>query len=188
MELITKSTDYIGSKDFKPYLIKDIFKDKELNLSSLSERFDGQENFLNNKDWYIYHANYGTSEEKSFVEMFSTQLEVLQKKFEQIYLLRNEQFFKIYNFDDGRAFQPDYLIYAQDKKYENLFIQVFIEPKGKFLKEFDKWKEEFLKNITKNFEKDFIKFSNNRKFKILGLPFYNNEDENEFKNILLNQL
>ena len=60
-------------------MIKDIFKDKELNLSSLSERFDGQENFLNNKDWYIYHANYGTSEEKSFVEMFSTQLEVLQK-------------------------------------------------------------------------------------------------------------
>ncbi len=187
-ELITKSTDYIGSKNFKPYLIKNIFKDKELNLSSLSERFDGQENFLNDKDWYIYHANYGTSEEKSFVEMFSTQLEVLQKKFEQIYLLRNEQFFKIYNFDDGRAFQPDYLIYAQDKKYENLYIQVFVEPKGKFLKEFDKWKEDFLKSITKNFGKDFFKFSNNRKFKILGLPFYNNEDENEFKNILLDQL
>ena len=80
------------------------------------------------------------------------------------------------------------MIYAQDKKYENLYIQVFVEPKGKFLKEFDKWKEDFLTSITKNFGKDFFKFSNNRKFKILGLPFYNNEDENEFKNILLDQL
>ena len=187
-ELITKTTDYIGSKNFKPYLIKNIFKDKELNLSSLSGRIDGQEDFLSNKDWYVYQANYGTSEEKSFVEMFSLQLQILQKKFEQIYLFRNEQFFKIYNFDDGRAFQPDYLIYAKDKKVDNLFIQVFVEPKGTFLKDFDKWKEEFLKDISKTFKNNKIIFLNNKNFKIVGLPFYTSENENEFKNILLNQL
>ena len=187
-ELIFNSTDYLGSKDFKPYLIKDIFFDKELNLSSKSERIDGQENFIDDKDWYIYDANFGTSEEKSFVEMFSTQINILRERFEQIYLLRNEQFFKIYNFRDGQAFQPDYLIYAKDKKINDLFIQVFVEPKGKFLKDFDKWKEEFLQNISEIFKEKNIKYSKSKSIKILGLPFYNNEDENEFKSILLNQL
>lgn len=187
-ELISNTTEFLGSKDFKPHLIKDVFYDKELNLSSNSERTDGQESFISDKDWYIYDSNFGTSEEKNFVEMFETQIKILKEKFGEIYLLRNEQFFKIYNFKDGRAFQPDYLIYAKDKKNENLFIQVFIEPKGKFLKEFDKWKEEFLKNISLIFKDNNIKFSKQNSTKIVGLPFYNSDDENEFKNILLNQL
>jgi len=68
-----------------------------------------------------------------------------------------------------------------------LTYQIFIEPKGKYLKEHDKWKQELLKEITENFKGKTLEFktqSKTQKYRLVGVPFYNKEDENKFKQSL----
>jgi len=164
--------------------INNVFKDREIKVHRDSERADGQESFVADKKWYVYNANYGTSEEKKFVEMFARRFENLKDSFENIYLIRNERKLKIYD-KFGRAFEPDFVLFCKQKTGEHLIYQVFIEPKGSHLKLYDKWKEEFLKEIRnkrKIFEINFDKYL------VTGVPFYNNESENEFKESLENLL
>jgi len=180
-------TEYQGTERFQPGDISHIFHDKEIKLLRDSEREDGDEQFVSDKGWYVFNANYGTSEEKSFVRMLDRQIDELKKKYDGIYLIRNERHFKIYSFSDGRAFEPDFVLFLREKNGNILTYQLFIEPKGKHLKEFDKWKQNFLKEITVKFKERILEFKNPRKtqkYKLVGVPFYNNEDENEFKRSL----
>ncbi len=178
-EIKANTTEYQGS-DWKNDYIHKIFKDKEIKINKDSERADGQEEFVADKDWYVYNANYGTSEEKKFVEMFARRFGKLQHNCENIYLIRNERELKIYD-KLGRAFEPDFVLFCKQKESEQLIYQVFIEPKGKHLKAHDKWKEEFLKQIRD--KKEVIEIHSD-KYLITGVPFYNNENENEFKESL----
>lgn len=77
------------TKDNEP--IHKIFKDKEIKVHKDSKRADGQEAVVVNEPWYVYNANYGTSEDKKFVELFARKFEGLNQKFEKIYLIRNER-------------------------------------------------------------------------------------------------
>lgn len=79
------------------------------------------------KDWYALDAFYGTSEEKSLIEFLKGTMDNFKDKYEEVYLLRNEEVYKIFNFDDGKGFMPDFLLFLKSKE-ENLFYQVFIEP------------------------------------------------------------
>jgi len=47
--------------------------------------------------------------------------------------------------------------------------------------EYDKWKSDFLEEIKEKFKSKILKFSKSRKYKIIGVPFYNSESENEFE-------
>ncbi len=175
---------YIGTKVFEPHQIKKIFKEKTLRFqirkggksevgksilrsdipNDLSTRID-------KKDWHSYTDNFGTSEEKYLVKFIDSQMKALQEKYSEIHLLRNESFFQLINFDDGKALEPDYLLYLKDKNTENkLFYQLFIEPKGEQLIEKDKWKEDFLQSIEK---KAKLNWTIENQYKVIGLPFYN---------------
>ena len=68
-----------------------------------------------------------------------------------------------------------------------LTYQMFIEPKGKHLKENDRWKEIFLQEITSEFDCQTLTFED-EKYRLIGVPFYNNEDENKFKDSLYQAL
>jgi hypothetical protein len=50
------------------------FKDKEIRVNKYDERAKGQEEVVANEPWYVYNANYGTCEEKKFVELFLDDL------------------------------------------------------------------------------------------------------------------
>jgi len=178
-EIKSNLTQYEGS-DYINKPIRDVFKDKEIKLYKDSERADGQFDIVSEPEWYVYNANYGTSEEKEFVKMFARRFEKLEEKFENIYLIRNEREIKIID-KLGRAFEPDFVLFCKQKTGEELTYQVFIEPKGNHLKAHDKWKEEFLKEIRD--EKKTLKIDSD-KYLITGVPFYNNENENEFKETL----
>lgn len=178
-EIKSNLTEFEGSDYIKEYVHK-VFRDKEIKVYKDSEREDGQELLVINEPWYVYNANYGTSEEKSFVSMFARRFESLGQKFKNIYLIRNEREIKIID-KLGRAFEPDFVLFCKEKKGEELTYQVFIEPKGNHLLSHDKWKEDFLKEI-KSEEKTII--INTDKYLITGVPFYNNENENEFKKSL----
>lgn len=175
IEIKNNDVQYEGTEYTYAY-IKDKFTDKVLHINKNDERAKGQEEFIKDKQWYVYSANYGTSEEKRFVEMFSERYNSLCASFENIYIIRNEQVLKIYD-SIGRAFEPDFLLFCQQKDGKKLLFQVFIEPKGGHLTAKDKWKEDLLKAIKDK----YIVVKELDNYVITGVPFYNYDNENEFK-------
>jgi len=175
-QIKNNTPDYEGSNFFK-VPVQSTFKDKEIRINKNDERSNGQENLVADKDWYVFNANYGTSEEKQFVELFARRLEAIKTKFKDIYLVRNEREIKIFD-DFGRAFEPDFLLFCKQRNEEDLIFQVFIEPKGQHLIANDKWKEDFLKKISDH--KEVISI-NADSYLITAVPFYNHNTENEFK-------
>jgi len=175
-QIKNNTPDYEGSDFFKvPF--QSTFKDKKIRVNRSDERSKGQENIVADKDWYVFNANYGTSEEKKFVELFARRLKGIETKFKNIYLVRNEREIKIFD-DFGRAFEPDFLLFCRQRNEEELIFQVFIEPKGQHLIANDKWKEDFLKKIID--QKKVISISTDS-YLITAVPFYNHNTENEFK-------
>lgn len=187
-EIKRNITEYVGTHEFKPDNLNRIFYDKILKLSEDSERSKGDESFVADKEWYVYNANYGTSEEKDFVRMLARQIDKLREKYDGIYLIRNERHFKIYNFSDGQPFEPDFVLFLKEKDGSFLIYQLFIEPKGRHLKEHDKWKEQFLEGIREQFKDKTMVFTTKQKYRLIGVPFYNNQDENKFKETLYTTL
>ncbi len=182
-EIKGNSTEFEGSDYVQEYVHK-VFKDKPVRINKYDERANGQEALVANEPWYAYNANYGTSEEKKFVELFAKRFESLNQKFENIYLLRNERELKIYD-KLGRAFEPDFVLFCKQKESEQLTFQVFIEPKGNGFIANDKWKEEFLKDIQRSKKTISIQTDS---YLITAVPFYNYSNENEFEKELENTL
>jgi len=175
-EIKVNKTDYEGSPYISKYL-RDIFGTKEISFPKDAERERGQEKELADKDWYAYNANYGTSEERAFISLFARRYENFTKKYEDIYVIRNEKVVKIID-KLGRTFEPDFLLYLRDRNSGHVVYQIFIEPKGSHLVGKDKWKEDFLKEmlssgLTLKIDTD--------SYHIIGVPFYNEGNENEFK-------
>ena len=167
---------YRGTTEFNPQNINEIFHDKVINYSEVREGSVGESQddiTLAAKDWFAYNDNYGTSEEKAFVAYFSKRIDELKKIYSKIYLIRNEREFKIFSFDDGARFEPDYVLFLQRKDGVEQF-QIFIEPKGEHLTANDAWKEKFLLELKSKVLVD------DGDYKIWGLPFYNHNDVKNF--------
>lgn len=198
-EISTKFGDYRGTKSFYREPLRKYFKDKKLSFSVNNNataetgkptmRNDiPQEYFvdLNAADWYVYNENYGSSEEKFLVKYFHNNIDKLREKFKDIYLLRNERFFKIYRFSDAKATEPDFVLYLTDKDSdEELIYQLFIEPKGDHLLYNDEWKEQFLQEIEKE---AVIELYKNQQFKLIGMPFYNKQQREDIFERKLNEI
>ena len=134
---------------------------------------------LSNKSWYVFNDCFGTSEEKYFVKYIDKIYNQLREKYDEVYLVRNERFFKLYNFDDGRPLEPDFVLFLYQKsKPKSLHYQVFIEPKGAHLKETDAWKQNFLVSLKK--EHKVEQLWEDKKYVVWGMPFYNNSEETQF--------
>jgi type III restriction enzyme len=198
-EISTKFGEYRGTKSFYREPIRKHFKNKKLsftvNTSPTAEtgkptmRHDIDPKYyvdLVKSDWYAFNENYGSSEEKFLVKFFESQLEDLKQKYADIYLLRNERFFKIYRFSDGKATEPDFVLFMTEKKTgEEIIYQLFIEPKGNQLLYTDQWKEDFLMGIENDAS---IELYQNQSFRLIGMPFYNKDNreavfEEKLKNI-----
>ena len=189
-EIRQQITEYEGSRDFRNDRVHNVFKDKVLkfDVQNPQAEEDAQfAHFVSSKDWFAFNTVYGTSEEKAFVRMLDRQMVTLTENYDEIYLLRNERHFKIYNFDDGQAFEPDFVLFLREQDGNMLTYQMFIEPKGEHLKANDQWKAIFLKEISSEFDCKTLTFEN-EKYRLIGVPFYNNEDENKFKDSLYQAL
>lgn len=176
--------EFKGSKEFKPFMIKDKITDKVLNfaLSDSTDKEFGKSminptetNYhldLGNRDWYVFEDCFGTSEEKLLIKFIDKAYEKLKPKFEEIYLVRNERHFKIYNFDDGRPTEPDFVLFmVNHQPEESMHYQIFIEPKGEHLLKKDEWKEKFLMQLR---EEHFLEqLWKGKNYIIWGMPFFN---------------
>lgn len=183
----------VGSKLFDGKHFRDVFRtehrykvtpggtDKEEGVSmketdNIYLRLD-----LTTADWYIYDDNFGTSEEKYLIKYIDEIMPKLQEKYSDVYLVRNYKELRVYAFDDGRATEPDFILFlrrkGEEEQYDNL--QIFIEPKGEHLRASDKWKEAFELSIHDNAE---VRFETpNDKFVIWGMPFFTNSRRQEFE-------
>ena len=186
-EVREQTTDYEGTKEFQRRCwVREVFKDKVLKFdaNNLHAEDDAQfEHFVSTREWFANNTIYGTGVEKAFVRMLDRFIIQLEEQYDEIHLLRNEGHFAIYSFSDGSAFQPDFALFLREKNGEMSVYQLFVEPKGDYLKEHDRWKEDFLRKITSEFEGRRLEF-NNKKYRLIGVPFYNNQDENEFRQAL----
>ncbi len=184
-ELREQITEHEGTKHFYREQIHTIFDNKILKFNAKSTRAD--ENHLAERlskaaKWYAFNGLYGTSEEKAFVEFLQTHLAELQETYDDVYLIRNERHFYIYNFFDGRAFQPDFVLILGKENGETLSYQLFIEPKGEHIEDFDRWKEDFLKEIDTERKTELI--IEDKNYRIIGLPFYQEKNQNQFREAL----
>ena len=186
----------VGTKQFNGRPFRDVFRtehrykvtpggaDKEEGVSmketdNIYLRLD-----LTTADWYIYDDNFGTSEEKYLIKYIEEIMPKLREKYSDVYLVRNYKELKVYAFDDGRATEPDFVLFLRCEGEEELYdnIQIFIEPKGEHLRAVDKWKENFELSIHDN--ATILFKTSNDKFSIWGMPFFTNSKRLEFENAI----
>jgi type III restriction enzyme len=183
-----ESVDYIGTKDFKPYPIKDRFTDKvlklrvegETGLSWAESNVPGLDQIdLSGKDWHAYDDSYGTDQEKHFIKYIHDQEARLREHYDEFHLLRNEKAVKLFAFHDGQAFEPDFVLFLRKKGEEkNTILQLFVEPKGDHLQQADNWKEVFLKEIEGQVRIETV--FQGRDYAVYGLPFFNEQGQTNF--------
>ena len=177
---------YKGTEVFKSMPLRSKIFEKTVNLEVGSERAKEQGNPIvltehqldvGQKDWFVFDKHYGTPEEKSFVRFFNDRLiDDLNKHFEEVYLVRNERQFRLYSFDEGNVFEPDFLLFVTRteggiKKY----WQVFIEPKGDGFIIGDQWKEAFMLQMKDRHQINQVHKS--KEYVVWGMPFYNEKQE-----------
>ncbi len=184
-EIREEITEYEGTKHFYAQQIRAVFTDKTLKFNVETPRADDSDvaYLVKVSDWFAFENLYGTSEEKAFVQMLDRWIQESEESYEDIYLLRNAGHFSLYNFSDGRGFQPDFVLFLREKNGASLSYQLFIEPKGEHLSANDRWKEEFLEEIRAEYRSKIL--TENSKYRIIGVPsFYHERYENQFKDEL----
>jgi type III restriction enzyme len=189
LEFVTKvitsdKVEFKGSKEFKPRMMKEVFKEKVLNFTidegtdqefgkSMSSAVETAYHLdLSTRDWFVFNDCYGTSEEKLLIKFIDKRYKELAAVYSEVYLIRNEKHFKIYGYDDGKPLEPDFVLYLIGKEpVKTMHYQVFLEPKGSHLLRADKWKEDFLLSIKENHTIEQL-FSD-RNYVVWGMPFFN---------------
>lgn len=193
-ELKYISNPTIGS-EFKPVAFKD-YSDWKKEKSVVEEpENDYLHEELVKKKWYVLDGFHGTSEERNLIEFLKDTMGNFENHYEEVYLLRNEEVYKIYDFEKGRGFQPDFLLFLKEKK-KKLYYQVFIEPKGSQFKDAadgfkdskEGWKEKFLEQITDKYGIKQVLKAENKDYKLIGLPLYNQKTSKVFKDAVKNNL
>ena len=187
LEFFDKFTNKIGEManpykgtEFIPKTFNELFGNIKEKLINLTDYDTSLEEEAPKKEWFVLNRFIGTYEETKFFRFFENIVGNLKTKYSEIYLLRNEEVYLIYDYEQGRGFAPDFLLFLKSEK-ENIYYQVFIEPKGKTFFEQDKWKEKFLDQIDKKHGIRATLIAEDKDYKLIGLPFYNSEIEAEFK-------
>ncbi|MFA4809730.1 DEAD/DEAH box helicase family protein, partial [Helicobacter pylori] len=125
--------------------------------------------------------------EREFLDFINKNKEILDKKFKEWCVLRNDHFTELKVFCNienspyyAQGFEPDFILFAQTHEDEFLGFTCYMEAKGEHLEPSNAWKEEFLEML----ENATLK-SHNKKLHLKGLPFFtlhNNKVVNgEFK-------
>lgn len=189
------TSEFVGTNLFKTRLLQQVFKDKKIKID-IDEVKNKELKDVNlaEKDWYAQNEFYGTEEEQKFINFIDGFIEKLKQKYSDIALLRNEKFFQVFDFDEGRAFEPDFVMLLKERNHKITIYQVFIESKGDQFKDsqgrFDNskegWKQDFLLGLEN--KADINLKLENKHFKLIGLPFYNDRLKKEFEEALKNKI
>jgi len=187
----TKTADFVGTDLFKAKMLKEVFYDKKIKIDKDELESKKLEDVnLADREWYAQTEFYGTDEEQNFISFIDGFIEKLRQKYSDISLLRNEKFFRVFGFEDGGVFEPDFIMLLKRRNHVVSIYQIFIEPKGnqfkdrngKFEDSKEGWKQKFLLELETKADIDFK--LENTNFKLIGLPFYNEQLKREFEEAL----
>ncbi len=122
--------------------------------------------------------------ERKFLNFINDHKEVLDKKFKEWCVLRNDHFaeLKVFcNIEDSpyyaQGFEPDFILFAQTHEDEFLGFTCYMEAKGEHLESSNAWKKEFLEML----ENAALKI-HNKKLHLKGLPFFTFTNNNRTLN------
>ncbi len=117
--------------------------------------------------------------ERKFLDFINDYKEVLDKKFKEWCVLRNDHFaeLKVFcNIEDSpyyaQGFEPDFILFAQTHSDEFLGFTCYMEAKGEHLEPSNAWKEEFLEMLE-----NATLESHNKKLNLKGLPFFTHHNK-----------
>ncbi|RVY84508.1 DEAD/DEAH box helicase family protein [Helicobacter pylori] len=112
--------------------------------------------------------------ERDFLDFINKNKELLDKKFKEWCVLRNDHFTELKVFCNienspyyAQGFEPDFILFAQTHSDEFLGFTCYMEAKGEHLEPSNAWKKEFLEML----ENATLK-SHNKKLHLKGLPFF----------------
>ncbi|RVZ30390.1 DEAD/DEAH box helicase [Helicobacter pylori] len=112
--------------------------------------------------------------ERDFLHFINKNKELLDKKFKEWCVLRNDHFAELKVFCNienspfyAQGFEPDFILFAQMHSDEFLGFTCYMEAKGEHLEPSNAWKKEFLETL----ENATLK-SHNKKLHLKGLPFF----------------
>ncbi|WQU38520.1 DEAD/DEAH box helicase family protein [Helicobacter pylori] len=111
--------------------------------------------------------------ERDFLDFINKNKEILDKKFKEWCVLRNDHFAELKVFCNikgpcyAQGFEPDFILFAQTHEDEFLGFTCYMEAKGEHLEPSNAWKKEFLEML----ENATLK-SHNKKLYLKGLPFF----------------
>lgn len=129
-------------------------------------------------EWFAHDDFYGTTAELELIRFFARRIDDLRRAYGDVQLVRNEKAVKLYDFDQGRGFEPDFLLFLEhDEGGEAVVVQLFLEPKGGHLAKGEEWKEQFLLAIERQHELPEPYRATHR---LRGEPFF---DENSLDRI-----
>lgn len=184
-----------GTNRFVPMALHDVVVDYQKRVSNnftgnmlIQEKI--QPNDMKRFDWFVYDTAIVDGLEKSLIDLISNFVEQLKQKYQEVYLIRNEETISklsLHEFDSKvsvkhyQGFLPDFLLYLNQ---EQSIYQIYLEPKGDQLLERDQWKEDLLQSIRP----DKIEvIGENNQVKLYGMKFYTAGDkrqvEHEFQDL-----
>lgn len=131
-----------GSKRFTPKQVRDVFHDHRYKVAIGKESKEDGVSMKNSTnaflrldlmtcEWYGYEDNFGTEEEKYLIKYIESIIGKLKEKYSEVYLLRNYKELKIYSFDDGRATEPDFVLFLRkkEKKASSIIFRYLLNQK-----------------------------------------------------------
>ncbi|MGL2695379.1 DEAD/DEAH box helicase family protein [Helicobacter pylori] len=112
--------------------------------------------------------------EREFLDFINKNKELLNKKFKEWCVLRNDHFAELKVFCNienspyyAQGFEPDFILFAQTHSDEFLGFTCYMEAKGEHLEPSNAWKKEFLETLENATLKSY-----NKKLHLKGLPFF----------------
>lgn len=189
---------YKGTEKFESFSFENLFgetKEKLIDKEKYERDSKSLAEELKKHKWYVLNDFSGTSEEIELIEFLKKKIGNLEEKYNEVYLLRNEEVYKIYDFEEGRGFEPDFLLFLKGKK-GNLYYQIFIEPKGGqftdkeggFKDSKEGWKEDFLQQITDKYGNGELLKAESKYYRLIGLSLFNKREEHAFEEVFNGQL
>ncbi|MGE7661320.1 DEAD/DEAH box helicase family protein [Peribacillus sp. NPDC097197] len=168
-----------GTPVFEGFAISKLIDDYVIEMNTVNQRVKNVNQVIRTKnmkdqDWYIYDQAIVNGLESDMIDFINNYMEELQSKYDEVYLIRNERKIKFVEIDGIRGFMPDFLLYMKDADFT---YQVFLEPKGDYLREKDKWKEDFLLSLAKR--SDIKVLNENEKVRLIGIKFFSENKESK---------
>ncbi|WP_412030838.1 DEAD/DEAH box helicase family protein [Helicobacter pylori] len=127
-------------------------------------------------EWLLFNdmRKLDSGLEREFLGFINNNKELLDKKFKEWCVLRNDHFAELKVFCNienspfyAQGFEPDFILFAQTHENEFLGFTCYMEVKGEHLEHSNAWKKEFLEML----ENATLK-SHNKKLHLKGLPFF----------------